>query len=127
MKKYLNKYFVALFLGLTSFDMGIKQYVEDSFTKGKEEPTKIPGLVLRRVHNKGFCLNVLDKYPVMIKSVSAGLCGLLGVQAYRLFEKKGRWGEKLGITLLGAGAFSTLTSFLGSSFLASFLPDIAAK
>ena len=106
MKKYLNKYFVALFLGLTSFDMGIKQYVEDSFPKGKEEPTKIPGLVLRRVHNKGFCLNVLDKYPVIIKSVSAGLCGLLGVQAYRLFEKKGRWGEKLGITLLGAGAFS---------------------
>ena len=60
MKKYLNKYFAALFLGLTSVDMGIKQYVEDSFAKGKEETTKIPGLVLRRVHNKGFCLNVLD-------------------------------------------------------------------
>lgn len=106
MKKYLNKYFAALFLGLTSVDMGIKQYVEDSFAKGKEETTKIPGLVLRRVHNKGFCLNVLDKYPMIIKSVSAGLCGLLGAYAYRLFGKRGRWSEKLGVTLLGAGAFS---------------------
>ena len=106
MKKYLNKYFAALFIGLTTLDMGIKQYVEETFKKGDEQNTKIQPFVFRRVHNKGFCLNVLDKYPVVIKSVSIGLCGAIGGYAYQLFQERGKWSEKLGITILGAGAFS---------------------
>ena len=106
MKKYLNKYFAALFIALTTFDMGVKQHVEETFWKGREQNTKVPKLVLRRVHNKGFCLNVLDKYPAVIKSTSAILCGTIGGYAYQLFQKKGKWMEKLGITVLGAGAFS---------------------
>ena len=106
MKKYLNKYFAALFIALTTFDMGVKQHVEETFRKGREQNTKIPKLVLRKVHNKGFCLNVLDKYPTVIKSTSAVLCGSIGGYAYQLFRKKGKWMEKLGITVLGAGAFS---------------------
>ena len=106
MKKYLNKYFAALFIGLVTVDMGVKQHVEETFKKGENQNTKVPTLVLRRVHNKGFCLNVLDKYPIIIKSVSAGLCGIIGAKAYQLFQKRGRWIEKLGMTVLGAGAFS---------------------
>ena len=106
MKKYLNKYFAALFIALTTFDMGVKQHVEETFRKGREQNTKVPKLVLRRVHNKGFCLNVLDKYPAIIKSTSAVLCGTIGGCAWQLFQKKGKWMEKLGVTVLGAGAFS---------------------
>jgi len=106
MKKYVKKYFAALFVVLTTFDMGVKQYVEDRFRKGQEKDTKVPKLVLRRVHNKGFCLNVLDKYPAVIKGTSAALCGAIGGYAWQLFQKKGKWMEKLGITVLGAGAFS---------------------
>lgn len=102
----MNKYFASLFLALTTLDMGIKQYVEETFKKGEDQNTKVPKLVFRRVHNKGFCLNVLDKYPVIIKSVSAGLCGAIGGYAYQLFHKRGKWIEKLGVTILGAGAFS---------------------
>ena len=106
MKKYLNKYFAGLFLALTTFDMGIKQHVEETFQKGKDQNTKVPKIVLRRVHNKGFCLNVLDKYPTLIKGVSASLCGIIGAKAYQLFQKRGRWIEKIGMTVLGAGAVS---------------------
>ena len=106
MKKYLNKYFAALFIVLVTVDMGVKQQVEETFKKGEDQNTKVPKLVLRRVHNKGFCLNMLDKYPMIIKSVSAGLCGIIGIKAYQLFQKRGRWIEKLGMTVLGAGAFS---------------------
>ena len=106
MKKYLNKYFAALFIVLVTVDMGVKQQVEETFKKGEDQNTKVPKLVLRRVHNKGFCLNVMDKYPVIIKSVSAVLCGIIGTKAYQLFQKRGRWIEKLGMTVLGAGAFS---------------------
>lgn len=104
MKKYLNKYFASLFLVLTTFDMGLKQYVEDTFRKGEERGDK--KVVLRKVHNKGFCLNTLDEHPGIVKSASAAICGMIGGYAYRLFQKKGRWTEKLGVTVLGAGAFS---------------------
>ena len=102
----MKKCFASLFIGLITFDMGIKSHIEDSFKKSDETDTKIPKLVLRRVHNKGFCLNAFDKYPGIIKSVSAGLCGIIGAYAYPLFKKRGQWGKKLGITILGAGAFS---------------------
>lgn len=102
----MNKYFASLFLVLTTFDMGIKQYIEDTFRKGEERGTGGCGLVIRRVHNKGFCLNTLDKYPAVIKSVSVFVCGTIGVYAYELFRKRGQWIKKLGMTILGAGAFS---------------------
>ena len=102
----MNKYFWSLFLALTTFDMGIKQYIEDTFRKGEERGTTDSKIVIRRVHNKGFCLNTLDKYPMIIKSVSGALCGAIGAYAFRLFQERGQWGKKLGITFLGAGAFS---------------------
>lgn len=98
--------FVTLFIMLTTFDMGIKEYVEEYYNKTAEKDTSIPKVVLRKVHNKGFCLNTLDKHPSVVKGVSAILCGGIGIQAYQLFQKRGRWMEKLGITILGAGAFS---------------------
>lgn len=102
----MKKYFAALFLALTTFDMGVKSYVEENFVTGEKREAAIPKVVFRKIHNKGFCLNAFDKYPALVKSISALLCGGLGVKASHLFGKRGRWIEKLGMTLLGAGAFS---------------------
>ena len=120
MKKYFNKYFAGLFLVLTTFDMGVKQYVEDTFRKGEDRKTTVPKLVFRRVHNKGFCLNTLDKYPTLIKGVSASLCGIIGTKAYQLFQKKGRWMEKLGVTVLGAGAFSNTFDRIARGYVVDY-------
>ena len=106
MNKYLNKYFAGLFVALATFDMGIKQHVEETFKKGENKNTKVPKLVLRKVHNKGFCLNMLDKNPAVVRGTSAALCGAIGGYAYQIFGKRGKWLEKSGITILGAGAVS---------------------
>ena len=102
----MNKYFVGLFLALTAVDMGMKQYVEESFEKGEKREMIVPKFEFRRVHNRGFFLNALDKYPAVIKSVSAILGVVIAVLDYQLFTKRGRWGTKLGMTFLSAGAFS---------------------
>ncbi len=102
----MNKYFVSLFLALTTFDMGIKQYIEDTFRKGEERGSADSKMVIRRVHNKGFSLNTLDNHPMIIKSVSAVLCGVIGAAACELFQKRGHWRKKLGMTFLSAGAVS---------------------
>ena len=43
---------------------------------------------------------------MIIKSVSGVLCGAIGAFAFQLFQKRGQWGKKLGMTFLGAGAIS---------------------
>jgi len=98
--------FAPLFTLLTTFDLGIKEYVEENYNKKTEKETVIPKVVLRKVHNRGFCLDTLDEYPAVVRGTSAVLSGIIGVQAYQLFQKRGRWMEKLGTTILGAGAFS---------------------
>ena len=132
----MNKYFLNLFLALTTFDLGIKQYIEDTFRKGEERGTTDSKIVIRKVHNKGFCLNALDKYPMIIKSVSGVLCGAIGAFAFQLFQKRGQWGKKLGMTFLGAGAISNtfdrlvrgyVVDYYGFGFKNSKLSKITAN
>ena len=101
----MKKCFVSLFLALTTFDMGIKQYIEDTFRKGEERSTAGSKFVVRKVHNKGFCLDTLDSHPGIVKCVSAALCGSIGLNAYQLFQKRRQCMKKLGMTFLVSGAF----------------------
>ena len=116
----MSKYFGGLFLVLTTFDMGIKQYVEETFKRGEKKATVIPGLEFRRVHNKGFFLDSLDKYPKIIKSVSAILGGMIAIYDYQLFTKRGKLREKLGMTILSAGAFSNIFDRLVRGYVVDY-------
>lgn len=100
------KLFGGLFLGLTAVDMGIKQYVEDEFDKKEERETIIPKVVMRKVYNKGFAFNLLDKYPQIIRWSSAILTAVIAGYDVCLFSRKGRLLEKLGLVFVSAGAFS---------------------
>ena len=120
MKKFFNKYFAGLFVALTTLDMGIKQHVEENFKKGENKNTKVPKLIFRKVHNKGFCLNTLDKYPTVVRSTSAALCGVVGGYAYKIFDKRGTWLEKQGITILGAGAVSNTFDRLARGYVVDY-------
>lgn len=104
----MRAYLAELFFALICLDMGIKQYVEKVFQENEERETILDKVVLRKVYNEGFAFGLLKDKPKIIKaaSVFAGL----GVIAYnvRLFQKKGRRFEKLGMTLVSAGAFSNI-------------------
>lgn len=98
----------ALLVGLISADMGIKQYIEDTFELSEERETIIDKVVLRKVYNKGFLLNTMDKRPEIVKGCSAAVG--IGIILYDiwLFLRKGRWLQKLGMVFLTAGAFSNV-------------------
>lgn len=99
---------MSMLIVLTCIDMGVKQYIEDTFEKGEERDTIIPGLVLRKVYNKGFAFNLLDRYPDIIKRSS--VCAAVGILIcdLQLFLKKGKRVRKLGMVLVSAGAFSNV-------------------
>ena len=104
----MRKLLGGLFLGLTVADMGAKQYVEDDFKKNEERKTIIPKVVLRKVYNKGFAFNTLDKYPKVIKGSSAVLAVIVAAYDAWLWFQNGRFLEKIGMALVSAGAVSNI-------------------
>lgn len=98
----------GLFLLLVCADMGMKQYIEDTYELQREQKTVFGNVVLRKVYNRGFLLNTLEDRQTLVKAVSAAAGA--GVAAYDvwLFTGKGRRLRKLGMVFLSAGAFSNI-------------------
>ena len=90
------------------FDMGIKQYIEDTFDRREERKCIVPGLVLRKVYNRGFLLSTLEKYPKIVQGASAVTGVVILFYDLLLFLKKGKWLEKTGMIFLTAGAASNI-------------------
>ena len=89
-------------------DMGIKQYIEDTFDRREERKCIVPGLVLRKVYNRGFLLSTLEKYPKIVQGASAVTGVVIFFYDLFLFLKKGKWLEKTGMIFLTAGAASNI-------------------
>lgn len=89
-------------------DMGIKQYIEDTFDRREERKCIVPGLVLRKVYNRGFLLSTLEKYPKIAQGASAVTGVVILFYDLLLFLKKGKWLEKTGMIFLTAGAASNI-------------------
>ena len=89
-------------------DMGIKQYIEDTFDRREERKCIVPGLVLRKVYNRGFLLSTLEKYPKIVQGASAVTGVVILFYDLLLFLKTGQWLEKTGMIFLTAGAASNI-------------------
>ena len=89
-------------------DMGIKQYIEDTFDRREERKCIVPGLVLRKVYNRGFLLSTLEKYPKIVQGASAVTGVVILFYDLLLFLKKEKWLEKTGMIFLTAGAASNI-------------------
>ena len=63
---------------LFAADQLMKTYVEQNMDKG-EEKNLTDRIVLRRVHNKGMCLNLLDREPGLVKYLSLFSAAVLTV------------------------------------------------
>ncbi len=98
----------GLFLVLVCVDMGIKQYIDATFKEREERETMLDKVVLRKVYNKGFLLNLLEGHPEIVKGASAASGAGLVVYDACLFLRKRRFIRKLGIVFLSAGAFSNI-------------------
>lgn len=98
----------GILLVLLCIDMGIKQYIEDTFKKQEERKTKIPGIVLRKVYNKGFLLSTMEDQGKLVRGVSIITGAGISLYDIWLFLKKGRLLEKVGMVFLTAGAASNI-------------------
>ena len=99
---------LVIFAILLGADIMIKKRVEEELNPGEER--ELPGgkIVIRKVYNRGFLLNLFDEYPAAVKGMS--LFASAGVMAWDVltFAKKRNYIRKLGMTLVSAGAASNL-------------------
>ena len=100
--------FGGMLVVLLCVDMGIKQYIEDTFDRQEERKCIVPGIVLRKVYNRGFLLSTLEKYPQIVQGASAVTGVAILFYDLLLFLKKGKWLEKTGMIFLTAGAASNI-------------------
>lgn len=91
---------------LAMLDITMKSVIEGYLKQGEERTALGGKVILRKVYNKGFCLNILKDKPEIVKYTSAYAAVILTI--YQLFTllRKGRFGKKVGLSLLTAGAWS---------------------
>lgn len=99
--------FVRLFLLLTGADLVIKQYVENRMEEGKEVKVS-KKLFLRKVSNKGLLLGKLQKFPDVVKGVSIFATVIVALSVLFGIRREKTKREKLGKSLILAGAVSNL-------------------
>ena len=98
-------WFIGESIVLIALDQSLKLYTEQNLNPG-EEKHLTDRIVLRRVKNKGMCLNLLQDRPEVVKKLSAfAALAVTAVQAAGLF-RKGHFFRKNGLALLSAGAWS---------------------
>lgn len=121
---------------LFGVDMAAKQYIEETMESGQEKTIGDTKIVLRKVYNKGFMLNLMDDRPDLVKmvTVATGL-GLLAEDTW-IFSEKGRCLEKAGMALTSAGAASNIfdrlvrgkvIDYIGCQTENSFLAKVTAN
>ena len=127
---------LSIFLLLFFMDMGIKQYIEDTFKDNEERKTMVPRVVFRKVYNKGFVFSVLDRYPEIVQGASIFAGAGIFLYDVWLFLSRKKKVRKIGMTLITAGALSNIydrlirekvIDYVGVKCKNSFLSRITAN
>ena len=116
---------MTMILGLATVililaDWLFKSYVEERFGEKEEKPAW-KWFVLRKVHNRGACMNLLDDRPRLIRGLSLILTILLTAWQIITFRKSRSLCRKKGAALLTAGAWSNTLDRLIRGYVVDYI------
>lgn len=112
---------MMLFAILLGADVMIKKLVEEELNPGEERELLDGKIVIRKVYNRGFLLNLFDKYPAAVKGMSLFAGAGVLVWDVLTFAKKRNYIRKLGMTLVSAGAASNLFDRLAKGRVVDYI------
>lgn len=99
--------YVLAAAGIFGLDAWLKQRMDQNLKPGVERPVLKGRVILRKYYNKGAALDALDRWPGVVKGVSAAVLMLLC--AFGLaFGKKEKGGFRLGFSMVIGGGASNL-------------------
>lgn len=114
-------FFVIVFALLLGTDVVLKKWVEENINPGEKRELFGGKIIIRKIYNQGFLLNLLDHKPMIVRraTVAAGIGVLLYDAA--VFLRKGRPIRKLGLTFLSAGAASNIFDRLAKGKVTDYI------
>ena len=127
---------LIVFAVLLGTDVVIKQQVEENMNPGEKRELFGGKVIIRKVYNRGFLLNVLDNHPAIVRG--ATIITSIGIFIWDalVFLRRGHSVKKLGMTLLSAGAASNafdrlargkVIDYIGVRSQKKFLAQITAN
>lgn len=99
-------FLMSLTLSLALIDIAIKSYVEGYMKKGEERTACKGRILIRKVYNKGMCLNLFEDHQDFVKVSSAIVTMLLTIYQCITLVRKRHYLKKAGLSLMTAGAWS---------------------
>lgn len=112
--------YAAIAAGLFAGDFFLKEQVEKKITKQEERELLGGRIVVRKYHNKGAALNIMEKKPGMLKFICGILLLMLGIAWYLLLKDKKNPGVLLGISLILGGGGSNLYDRLVRGYVVDY-------
>lgn len=114
-------FFVILFAVLLGVDVVLKKWVEENVNSDEKHELFGGKVIIRKIYNQGFILNLLDHKPMIVRRATAA--SGIGVLLYdaAVFLRKGRPIRKLGLTFLSAGAASNIFDRLAKGKVTDYI------
>ncbi len=111
----------AAIIGLFGADEYVKQQVEDTLEEGECRKYFHDKLMLRKIHNRGFMLSSLEDKTLLVKISSLVSTGALLIMDEKV-GKNGNRTQKVGMTVLLAGAMSNTFDRLVRGKVIDYIP-----
>ncbi len=93
--------------GIFGLDAWLKQRMDKTLKSGEEKPVLKGRVILRKYYNKGAALDALDRWPGLVRALSAIVFSILCIFGLA-FGKKQRGGFRLGLSMVIGGGASNL-------------------
>ena len=91
---------------LAFVDIGIKTFIESNYKRGEEKGIFNDKVKIRKVYNQGAAFSLFEDQPELVKKLSCYMSIDLFIYYVFTLFRKGRPLEKVGLTLINAGAWS---------------------
>ena len=113
--------YLAVILGIFGLEFGIKNYIETAKTEGKQEKACKGALLIRKHHNRGIALNVLQEKQGFVAAVSLILTLIATMWFLITLGKSGKGLLKWGLALLLGGAYSNTYDRLARRYVVDYV------
>ena len=89
-------------------DFFLKNQIEKKIEEKEKREICHRKIVIRKYHNKGAALNLMEKSPRLLRTICGGMILMFGIIWYLLLRKKQNPGILFGISLILGGGASNL-------------------
>ncbi|BCN32539.1 signal peptidase II [Anaeromicropila herbilytica] len=113
-------FYIIIALSIFVLDYVLKKYIESNKQYGQEEKILNGHIIINKYHNKGGMLNLLEKKPNIIVSISGVLFGMLLLVFGLIIRRRGNILLKLGMALTIGGAASNLYDRLAKGYVVDY-------